>query len=107
MQFIVIGYDGKDSEALQRRMQARDAHLEVCRNSLKAGNQLIGAAMMDEAGTMNGSVMIMDFPSRADLDQWLANEPYITGKVWEKVEVIPCKVPETFSHCFPEKKPDA
>lgn len=99
-QFIVIGHDGTDDGALERRMAARDAHLKVCAASVASGNQLIGAATMDEKGTMNGSVMVMNFDSREDLDAWLAVEPYVTGKVWDKVEVIPCKVPDTFKHCF-------
>lgn len=103
MQFIVIGHDGKDDDALNRRIAARDAHLKTCADSVASGNQLIGAAMMDETGKMNGSVMIMDFPDRAALDAWLAREPYISGKVWDQVDVIPCKVPDTFAHCFPKK----
>lgn len=103
MQFIVIGHDGTDDGALERRMAARDAHLQCCADSVSSGNQLIGAAMMDENGKMNGSCMIMDFESREALDEWLQREPYIAGKVWERVEVIPCKVPDTFKHCFPKK----
>ncbi len=103
MQFIVIGRDGTDEGALERRMAARDAHLKVCADSVASGNQLIGAAMMDDAGKMNGSVMVMNFDNRADLDAWLAREPYVSGKVWDRVEVIPCKVPDTFAHCFPKK----
>ena len=103
-QFIVIGRDGTDNGALARRMAARDAHLKTCADSVASGTQLIGAAMMDDAGKMNGSVMIMDFPDRAALDRWLADEPYIAGKVWEQVDVIPCKVPDMFAHCFPNRK---
>jgi uncharacterized protein YciI len=101
-QFIVIGHDGTDEGALERRMAARDAHLKVCEASVASGNQLIGVAMMDDAGKMNGSVMIMNFDSREELDAWLAREPYVSGKVWANVEVIPCKVPDTFKHCFPK-----
>ena len=103
MQFIVIGKDGNDEGALDRRMAARDAHLKQLAESLANGNQLIGAAMMNDEGKMNGSVMIMDFPDREALDEWLSREPYVSGKVWESVEVIPCKVPDTFAHCFPKK----
>ncbi len=84
-------------------MAARDAHLKTCADSVASGNQLIGAAMMNDEGKMYGSVMVMDFPDRAALDEWLKREPYISGKVWESVEVIPCKVPDTFAHCFPKK----
>lgn len=100
MQFIVMGYDGTDDGALERRMAVRDAHLKVCAESVANGTQLIGAAMMDENGKMNGSCMVMNFETRQDLDAWLAREPYVMGKVWERVEVIECKVPNTFKHCF-------
>ena len=36
---------------------------------------------------MKGSVLILDFPSRADLDAYLASEPYVVENVWEKVEI--------------------
>ena len=100
MQFIVMGYDGTDEGALERRMAAREAHLKVCADSVANGTQLIGAAMMDASGKMNGSCMIMNFDTRAELDVWLEREPYIAGKVWERVEIIECKVPDTFKHCF-------
>jgi uncharacterized protein len=97
LQFVVIGSDGTDEGALERRMATRDAHLAVISESVANGKQLMGAATMDENGKMNGSVMVMNFESREELDAWLAREPYVTGKVWDKVEVIPCKVPEIFT----------
>ena len=36
---------------------------------------------------MKGSVLIMDFPSRKKLDQYLADELYVQEHVWEKIEV--------------------
>ena len=36
---------------------------------------------------MKGSVLIMDFPSRKELDQYMADEPYVLEHVWEKIEV--------------------
>lgn len=95
-----MGYDGTDDGALERRMAVREAHLKVCADSVANGTQLIGAAMMNDDGKMNGSCMVMNFDSREDLDTWLSREPYVMGKVWERVEVIPCKVPDTFKHCF-------
>ena len=40
MQFIVIGHDGNDDGALERRMAARDAHLKVCADSVASGTLL-------------------------------------------------------------------
>ncbi len=88
MQFIVIGYDGADEQALERRMAAREAHLEAAKKWYDAGNFLYAAAFLSEEGRMIGSMIVCEFPSRKDVDeQWLKNEPYVTGDVWKKVEV--------------------
>ena len=34
----------------------------------------------------------MEFTNRAELDAYLAVEPYVVEKVWEKIEVEPMKV---------------
>ena len=36
---------------------------------------------------MKGSVLVMEFETREELDAYLAEEPYILEKVWENVEV--------------------
>lgn len=92
LQYVVIAEDGGDADALTRRMEARPAHLEGARH-LKANDQfLIGGAMLDEQGTMCGSVMIVQFETEAALNEWLSREPYINGKVWEKIQVRPFRV---------------
>jgi len=45
---------------------------------------------------MIGSTMIVDFESRKELDQYLESEPYVTGKVWQKIDITPCKIPPVF-----------
>lgn len=96
MQFLVFGYDGKDEKALERRMTHREAHLAGVVRMKQEGKALYGIAMLDATEKMIGSVMVMDFPSRAELDAWLSVEPYVTGKVWEKIEVCPARVPPLF-----------
>ena len=93
-QFIIIGKDGTDAAAPERRQAARAAHLQYTQDHLKYFKT--AAAMLDEAGQMNGSIMIGDFPDRAALDAWLAAEPYVTGQVWATVEIIPCKIGPAF-----------
>ena len=34
---------------------------------------------------MKGSALIMDFDSRKELDDYIANEPYVIEEVWEKI----------------------
>ena len=98
MQFLVIGHDGEDDEALSRRMAARDAHLALVSDSVKDGRQLMGAAILDDEGKMRGSVMLVNYPSRKDVDEWLKNEPYVIGNVWKKIDVIPCQLAPSFAH---------
>ena len=92
MQFVVIAYDGEDSHAPERRTKARPAHIEGAARMKKDGSMLTGGAMLDDDGAMIGSVMVVDFPSRAELDAWLASDPYVTGNVWRRIEVRPFRV---------------
>lgn len=96
MQFLILAYDGMDREALARRMAARNGHIAHIDNS--RANMIAGAALLDGQGQMNGSAMMVDFPSREALDAWLKEEPYVTGKVWERVQVIPCRLGPSFSN---------
>lgn len=96
MQFLVLGYDGTDAEAPARRQAARPAHFDLSRKMQAAGQGLTGAAILNEAGEMIGSMMVMDLPDRAALDAWLAEEPYVTQNVWQRIEVLPCRVAPHF-----------
>jgi uncharacterized protein YciI len=96
MQFIVTAYDGTDEGALQRRMNAREDHLKLTARMQEEGKTLYAVAILDESGKMIGSMLIVDFPSRAELDKWLEVEPYIKGDVWKIVDVKPCKVGPMF-----------
>ena len=51
-----------------------------------------GGAILDDTGAMIGSATIVEFPDRAALDAWLARDPYVTGGVWQKIEVRPFRV---------------
>lgn len=101
MQFLVLGYDGTDEQALARRMAAREAHLALGDKMRDAGKMLYGAAILDDDGKMIGSVIICNVDSRAELDQWLEIEPYMTGGVWKKVDVQICKVGPSFAKLTP------
>jgi uncharacterized protein len=101
MQFVVSGYDGHDAEAPARRLAARPAHIELGNKLRDNGRHLYGAAILDDAGNMIGSILIVDFPNRSELDQWLTVEPYITGRVWETVDVRPCRVGPSFQNLRP------
>lgn len=88
MHFIVLGYDGSDAKALDRRLAAREAHLSRAKQLYDDGLWLYAAAILSDAGTMTGSMIVCDFPSEEALKrQWLDNEPYVLGNVWQKIEI--------------------
>ena len=92
MQFLVIGRDGKDEKAMERRLAARQAHIDLGEGLRQSGNMWYGAALWDDNNNMIGSMLLMDFPSEKELHEWLGKEPYVTGKVWEKTIVQKCNV---------------
>ena len=83
MQFLVKAYDGDGM--LEKRMEVRPRHLE----GMKAlGRQIICAGgLLDDEGRMKGSALVMEFESRAALDEYLKNEPYVVEGVWQKIEI--------------------
>lgn len=96
MQFIVTGYDGTDEGAMERRLAVRADHMKLVESMQKEGKHLYGLAILDENEKMIGSVLVVDFPTREALDEWLKIEPYVTGDVWRQIEVRPCKVAPVF-----------
>lgn len=91
-QYLVTGYDYTDAGALQRRMDVRPHHLDGTKALKESGNYVVGGALLNDEGNMIGSVMIMQFETEEELEAWKQNEPYITQKIWESVDVKPFKV---------------
>lgn len=92
MQFIILGYDGTDEGALDRRMAVREKHLSLVAENREKGSMIFGAAILNDEGKMAGSLLVYEFESRAALDEYLKIEPYVTGDVWRRVEVLPARV---------------
>jgi len=92
MQFIVIGRDGTDEKAKERRLATRPAHLKLGDELVISGNMWYGAALWDDKNEMIGSMLLMDFLSKKELQEWLDREPYVTGGVWKSVEILKCNV---------------
>jgi uncharacterized protein YciI len=97
MQYLVLAYDAKDSGARGRRAAAREAHLSLIGELKEAGRVRTAAAIQNDEGAAIGSVLICEFASRAELDEWLKREPYVTGLVWETIEVRPCQLGPFFN----------
>jgi len=83
MQFVVKAYDGEGM--LDRRMEVRPRHLEGM-NRMKE-HVICAGGLLDDEGKMKGSMLVMEFQSREELDEYLAQEPYVQEHVWEKIEI--------------------
>ena len=73
-------------------MAAREAHIHDFKAGLESGQNILGGAILNDDEQMCGSVMVSEFESREALDEWLKNDPYITGDVWKDIEVLPFKL---------------
>ncbi len=96
MQFLVMGYDGTDDKAWERRKNAREEHLKLG-NQMKANGELLFAgAILNENEQMAGSIMVCEFLSEKELHQWLEIEPYVVEGVWKKWEIKRFRVGPAF-----------
>ena len=87
MQFTIVALDGTDDGAKQRRLDAREAHLTMGAELVEQGNMWYGAALLNDDGSMKGSVMVMNFESEADFNKWYEAEPYVVQGVWKDITV--------------------
>ncbi|MGV3559317.1 YciI family protein [Larkinella arboricola] len=94
MQYVLHAYDYTDEQALNRRLAVRTQHLDGARQLKTAGHFILGGALLDAAGKMIGSMMLLDFDSEEQLNNWLQTEVYITGKVWERIDIKPFRQAE-------------
>jgi uncharacterized protein YciI len=95
-----MAYDGTDEKALERRLAVREQHLKSVEENFKDGKHLYGAAILDDAGKMIGSMMVVDYPNREELDNWLEVEPYVVGNVWQKIDIQASKVAPIFMDLY-------
>ena len=87
-QFVVRAYDGKGM--LEKRLEVRPLHLEGMERIRQ--HVVCAGGLLDDEGKMKGSMLVMEFENRQELDEYLANEPYVQEHVWEKIEVEPINV---------------
>lgn len=92
MQFLLIAYDGTDADALKRRMAIRPEHLRKIKVLKENGEFLFGGAILNNNGTMIGSMILYEMPDRGTLDERLKDEPYIIAGVWKKIEIVPFRL---------------
>lgn len=93
MWYSIVGDDTEDS--LERRAGARDAHLARLRELVDDGRLLVAGpnpvADAEDPGPagFSGSVIIAEFDSLEDAQNWADADPYIEAGVYARVTVKP------------------
>lgn len=85
--FVLFCVDKPQSLAL--RMATREAHLAYAggfRDQIK-----LGGPLLDAAGDMAGSLIILDAPDRAAAEAFSAGDPYTQAGLWARVDITAFK----------------
>lgn len=88
MQFALVATD--KSDALQIRLDNRDAHLAYVKET---GVVDVAGPFLDGDGNMCGSLLILSLDTMTEAEGWAKNDPYakaglfesVTLKAWKKV----------------------
>ena len=86
---MLIALIAKDKTgALQTRKDNRDAHLAYIDST---GVVAQAGPLLDEAGEMAGSLVILDVTDMTAAQDWAANDPYAKAGLFESVELMAWK----------------
>jgi len=86
---MLIALIAKDKTgALQTRKDNRDAHLAYIDST---GVVAQAGPLLDEAGEMAGSLVILDVTDMTAAQDWAANDPYAKAGLFESVELATWK----------------
>ena len=86
--FVLVCTDKPDSLAL--RMATRPAHLAYA--GTHSAKMKLGGPLLDDAGEMAGSLIILDVETRAEVEDFTANDPYSLAGLFQSVQILPYRV---------------
>lgn len=86
---MLVALHAKDKPgALQVRKDTRADHLAYIESS---GVVQQAGPLLDEAGEMCGSLIVLDVAKMADAQAWAAGDPYAKAGLFQSVELIEWK----------------
>jgi len=93
MLYVIIANDIPDS--VEKRGETREGHIAYLKEMVDQGRVVLAgptpAIDSPDPGPagMSGSVLVMEFDSLEEAQDWAANDPYLVGGVFEDVVVKP------------------
>lgn len=91
-QYLILADDYTDADALSRRLAIRETHLARMREERPKGNFELGGAKLDGDNRMVGSMLVINAASEEEAWEWVKTDPYVTGKVWDKITITPFRM---------------
>lgn len=89
MQFTLIARDDTTAGTLEKRLAAREKHMERIHAMKAEGTIIDGGALLNDDGKMIGSIVLCEFPDRAALKAYIDSEIYHVEGVWKDIEIHP------------------
>ena len=83
MKFVIIGYDSPQGEA--KRKIHRTAHLANLEPLDRQGRVVLAGPLTDKVG----SLLVLEFETREEAEDFVRNDPYTVYGVFERVEIHP------------------
>lgn len=86
--YVLYAMDKPDS--LDRRLEhygSHRAYIEANDASLGVSVVMSGPLQTDDGTTMIGSLILIDAPTRAAAEQFIANDPFTREGIWGKVHI--------------------
>ena len=70
------------------RDSLRESHRAYLRAVSPTGVDVVfGGPLLDDAGNMNGTLLVVRAPDRAAVERFLAGDPYSRGSLFERVDI--------------------
>lgn len=94
MLFVITCLDKPNAASL--RAETRPAHLDFIRRHLEHVT-IAGPLIAEDGSTPIGSLLVVDFPSRAGVERFSAEDPYSRAGLFETVTIRAFRkvIPET------------
>jgi len=89
MLYLIVAHDGTDPQAQARRAAVRPAHLVGAKQRAEAGLMPLGGAILNAAGEMVGSALVVEAEDEAEARSIVENDPYTESGVWIRYDIWP------------------
>jgi uncharacterized protein YciI len=83
--FVVYALDKPGREAA--RLEARPAHRARLREHDHSVTVRIGGPLLDDAGKMIGTMLVVEAGTRQDVEAFVAGDPYVEADVYGSVAI--------------------